>query len=144
MAVATLTGCAGRGVGAGPPTGDPYIAGTITALEPFEQVPAITKHCVPPEDRGPDEPVSDQDPPVCAPAQEQPARILVEEQPDGNKASLTITRATTVWRDTPDGPVAAQAEDLRQGDTVAAWVSGPVAESFPVQATADAVVVRGP
>lgn len=69
--------------------------------------------------------------------------ILVEEVPEGNKASLRIPDGTPVWRAMPEGGAQrAQMADLAEGQTVAAWVSGPIAESFPVQATADAVVIR--
>ena len=72
-----------------------------------------------------------------------PGLILVEEVPDGNKASLRIPDEMPLWRVTADGGTEpAQFSDLAEGQTVAAWVSGPVAESFPVQATADAVLIQ--
>lgn len=72
-----------------------------------------------------------------------PGLILVEEIPDGNKASLRVPDGTPMWRVTSDGRAQPAAfGDLQEGQTVAAWVSGPVAESFPVQATADVLLIR--
>ncbi len=33
-------------------------------------------------------------------------------------------------------------EDIREGQTVSAWFTGPVAESYPVQATASVIVIE--
>ena len=132
------TACAGGGGtdAATPPDGDPYITGEITSVAPF--VP-VTENCVDPTGADPDDSVSSDDPPFCSTGSEAAGTILVEERPDGNKASLQVT---TVWRETTDGLEEASFADLEVGQTVSAWVSGPVAESFPVQATADAVVIK--
>ena len=56
----------------------------------------------------------------------------------GDKASLTIRRRTTaIWICGPtDALVPGSFGDLVPGQAVSAWVDGPVAESYPVQATA--------
>jgi hypothetical protein len=147
LAVALLlVACAGGPGGAGgdqpaPPAGAPYISGAVTSVTPFTP---ITEDCVDGSDLDPDGSVSSDDPPICSPDDGPQGSILVEELPDGNKASLTIAQTTGIWRETADGVEPAAFTDLAEGQTVAAWVSGPVAESFPVQATADDVVIRSP
>lgn len=72
-----------------------------------------------------------------------PDLILVEEAPDANKASLRIPEGMPVWRVAANGDAEpAQVSDLTERQTVDAWVSGRVAESFPVQATAAAVLIH--
>jgi hypothetical protein len=143
LVVLVMTLCAAACAGGGgsgaatQPEGDPYITGEITSVAPF--VP-VTESCVDPAGADPDGSVSSDDPPFCSTGDEAAGTILVEEQPDGNKASLQVT---AVWRQTADGLEAAAFADLQEGQTVSAWVSGPVAESFPVQATADAIVITG-
>ena len=74
-----------------------------------------------------------------------PGRTLrIEEQPSEESGS-----AKAVVR-VPEGVVIRERdlgaprtfEDLEQGATVSAWFSGPVAESYPVQATASALVIE--
>jgi hypothetical protein len=71
------------------------------------------------------------------------AVIQVEADPGSDagspKASLTIEPKTVIlWR---TGEPALRA-DLRLGSVVSAWVGGPVRESYPVQATADTLVIE--
>lgn len=55
------------------------------------------------------------------------------------KAVLRVTGSTRiVWRT----GVAAERGDLRLGARVAAWVTGPIAESYPVRAEAAVLVVE--
>lgn len=68
--------------------------------------------------------------------------VLVEEEGEGNKAVLTVTADTTVVQEVGGGYEPITFDQLAEGQRVAVWVSGPVRESFPVQATADAVVIR--
>ena len=99
---------------ADPPTGEPYIVGQITSV--------ITTTATP----GPDD----------------SRQILVEALDDGNQASLTVTKDTPVWEEFGGGLEPSRLDRLGKGQTVSVWVDGPVAESFPVQAAADAVVIR--
>jgi hypothetical protein len=55
-----------------------------------------------------------------------------------DRASVRVTRDTVVWT---AGGVRGSASDLAQGERVAVWFSGPVAESYPVQATAGHIEV---
>ena len=70
-------------------------------------------------------------------------QIRVEADPGApagsDKAMLRITRETDIfWR---SGERADQG-DLRLGTVVSAWVTGPVRESYPVQADAATLVIE--
>jgi hypothetical protein len=58
-----------------------------------------------------------------------------------DRASVRVTADTIVW--TADG-VRGAAADLAAGARVAMWFTGPVAESYPVQATAGAIRILTP
>ena len=71
------------------------------------------------------------------------AQIRVEADPGASsgsdKAMLRITRDTEIfWR---SGERADQG-DLRLGTVVSAWVTGPIRESYPVQADAATLVIE--
>jgi hypothetical protein len=150
--LAVLGGCGdddavGTGAGGAPPPGldgSPAYEGEITEITPFEPV---TEDCVEPGDLEPDEPVSSDDPPTCSdPDTDLLGTVLVEEQPgvwEGAKIALQVD-ATTVLRRTGAGEGdAVSFDELTAGDRVAAWVSDPVADSYPQQGRADALVVQG-
>ena len=69
-------------------------------------------------------------------------RVRVEERPQdvsgSAKGVFRVGDGTIVRR--PDGS-RVRAEDLREGQRVRVWVTGPVMESYPVQAGARAIVV---
>ena len=110
------------------PAGEPTISGEITAATPFEPV---TEGCVDGSDLPPDASVSSDDPPICTPEDNDVLGSILVESADGDKGSLTITERTDLDE--------LGFDDLSVGLTVSVWVSGPIAESFPWQATADAV-----
>ena len=61
-----------------------------------------------------------------------------------DKASLTVTIDTRFYRRTPDGDVPLDAVSmalLEPGTQVEGTITGPVAESYPVQATAATVTI---
>lgn len=69
--------------------------------------------------------------------------IRVEADPGqssgSGKAMLRLTASTQIlWRTGER----ADRGDLRLGTVVSAWVSGPILESYPVQAAADTVVIE--
>ena len=71
------------------------------------------------------------------------AQIRVEADPGApagsDKASLRITDDTEIlWR----SGERADRGDLRLGTVVSAWVTGPVRESYPVQADAATLVIE--
>ncbi len=70
--------------------------------------------------------------------------LLVEERPQdvsgSAKASVRVTSATRVWR--MDGaPARIDAAQLGFGTSVRVWFTGPVATSYPVQATASDIAI---
>ena len=71
------------------------------------------------------------------------ARVLIEEQPGdvwgSAKASVRLLPTTRLVRRS-GGSVAPS--ELRVGQLVSAWFAGPVAESYPVQATASVIVLE--
>ena len=61
-----------------------------------------------------------------------------------DKASLTVTMDTRFYRRTPDGDVPLNAVSmalLEPGMQVEVTITGPVAESYPVQATAATITI---
>jgi hypothetical protein len=70
--------------------------------------------------------------------------MLVEgEIADGtsfDKASVNVTKKAEVLYEGADGWSRYSFGELAVGDTVAVWFTGPVAESYPVQAAAGTVV----
>jgi hypothetical protein len=70
--------------------------------------------------------------------------ILVEEtSPQGleyDKASLAITKDTKLLKRAGDDYVELTLDDMRVGMVVEVWITGPVRESYPIQADADTVV----
>jgi len=65
--------------------------------------------------------------------------LVVADETSGStydKASITITSDTTIWRPMGEGKDFITFADLREGDYVIVDLTGPVAESYPVQATA--------
>lgn len=72
-----------------------------------------------------------------------PGEVRIEEDPASEagsaKAVLRITGRTRLLRRSGG---AAPAGDLAPGARVSAWVTGPIAESYPVQAEAATIVVE--
>ena len=73
------------------------------------------------------------------------ATVLIEEDPledsGSDKASAKITPETEISRRQGQNRVPAAPEDLEAGQLVEATFSGPVAESYPVQATAGSIAI---
>lgn len=74
--------------------------------------------------------------------------LLVVADPDVtstyDRASVRVTAATAIWAPTGEEGTELTADDLSEGQQVAVWFSGPVAESYPVQATAGRVEILAP
>ncbi|MFO7697066.1 MAG: hypothetical protein R6X16_07910 [Anaerolineae bacterium] len=60
---------------------------------------------------------------------------------DYDKAVVKITGETRLWEQTSDGYIPATVDDFQFGATVTASFTGPVMESYPVQATAGEVTL---
>ncbi len=73
--------------------------------------------------------------------------LLVEEKPNeaagSNKASvrLDLTEGARLLKQQGGKVVEADLQSLSAGQRVRVWFTGPVAESYPVQATADVVLI---
>lgn len=78
---------------------------------------------------------------------DEPRTVLVEENPGeesgSNKASVRLTGETRVLRRSGEAVQRAAPADLAVGQTVSVWFTGPVRESFPVQADAGTIVIDG-
>jgi len=73
-----------------------------------------------------------------------PVLLVVADPGSGSsvdRASVRVTADTVVW--TAEG-ARGTAADLAVGEQVAVWFTGPVAESYPVQATAGVIQVLTP
>lgn len=71
-------------------------------------------------------------------------RILVEENPSqmsGNKCWLAITEKTEIFVERDGTAHKTTSDDLLIGQQVRVWVFGAVAESYPCQGSADAVLI---
>ena len=58
-----------------------------------------------------------------------------------DKASVAITSDTRIWRPVGEGAETLTVDDLHEGDVVIVTFTGPVAESYPVQATAESIEI---
>jgi hypothetical protein len=71
--------------------------------------------------------------------------ILVEERPQdqagSNKASVTVSATTRIYRGRVGASTKGSFGDLRNGQRVEVWFSGPVLTSYPVQATASVILI---
>ncbi len=74
--------------------------------------------------------------------------VLVEENPEEEtgcqKDSVTVTKATKLLERRGGDLTRIGFDDLKAGQRVRAWYTGPVAESYPRQATASLIVVYLP
>jgi hypothetical protein len=71
--------------------------------------------------------------------------ILVEERPQDragfDKASVTVNAATRIYRGRVSASTKGSFGDLRNGQLVEVWFSGPVLTSYPVQAAAGVILI---
>lgn len=142
---AGLAACAGGSgaVSGEPPDGDPVIVGTITSSTPFQ---AVTEDCVDPEGADADALVSSDDPPFCTrPDEDRVGWVSVEEDPTSEtgdpKMVVGVNSGTAILLQTAEGYEPATFADLREGNLVAVWASGPIAESYPTQGDGDAIAI---
>ncbi len=68
-------------------------------------------------------------------------RFSIEGKGQYDKASVKVTDKTVIklgdGKDAKDGKF----EDIKKGSKLVVWFTGPVAESYPVQATAGKIVI---
>jgi hypothetical protein len=144
LLLTAATACGGNGIEPNPldawtanlPGEPAAISGTITLVQPGDSVqrssgagdPNGTISC----------------PPSCGSPGSPMRGILIEEVPGGhgdNKSHIKLPRTALLFRRTGTGLEPVGFRDLRVGQRVDAWFTGPVAESYPTQASARAVVV---
>lgn len=111
------------------------IRGTVTQL-------SRAPKNMPPSDAAadPNASVSSED---AVPYEEDPNGKIVSVFVEGtsDKASVSLTKSTQVYRKQGDQLVSADAEELSVGTEVEVTFDGPVAESYPVQAKAGTIVI---
>lgn len=117
LAVALLVGCGESRLDPRAPAPDPDIRGVVTAVEPSGE--AVTSIRV----------VWTDAPSVGAKSSYDAAQVAVV-------ASTDIRRRT-------GGVDEPASSEFKIGDVVEVWFTGPVRESYPVQATAATVVITG-
>lgn len=71
--------------------------------------------------------------------------IFVEERPQDppglGKASVTVNGATRIYRGRFSASTKGSLGDLRNGQLVEVWFSGPVLTTYPVQGTAGVILI---
>jgi hypothetical protein len=74
--------------------------------------------------------------------------LLIEGEPEEDtayqRALVTVHRQTAIYRREGEKTVRTTFSRLEEGMTVEVWFSGPTAESDPVQAAADTIIVISP
>ena len=109
--------------GYAPPDGEPTIEGEVTAVTPSAEEPE------------------------AGPTASALGTVLIEEVPGqlsgGAKMALTVTTETQLlrWNADAAGWGTVELGDIAVGMPVRAWVTGPIAESYPSQARAHTIVV---
>ncbi len=82
---------------------------------------------------------------TSAPGGDLVGSILVEGQVEAgttfDKATIAVTVKTRIFEQTAQERRQATFDALQMGRTIEAWFDGPVAESYPVQATASDIVI---
>jgi hypothetical protein len=66
-----------------------------------------------------------------------------EKDTEHDKASVRVTKDTKIEKKTDKGLKPAKFEDIKKGSKVEVTFTGPVAESYPVQARAGRIVILG-
>ncbi len=66
----------------------------------------------------------------------------VEADTAHDRALVTVTGSTAIYRREAERLVKARFAELQYGAAVEAWFTGPVAESYPVQAAAATIVIN--
>ena len=130
-----------------PPGEEPTTTGPIASVQTFEPV---TEGCTPAEDLDPNGSVSSDDPPVCTPADADTLGTFLIAPQTGtgevDAASVTVDKDTVLLlADGSGGWQAGRFEDLSAGIEVQVWAGdAAMAESYPVQFTAEAVAYQPP
>ena len=112
------------------------IRGSITLVHPGDSVMKTGGT------GNPNQPVSC--PPSCDSSGPGIRSVLIEETPGGHgddKSYVKVPHTARVFRKSASGITMIGFTDLRVGQKIEAWFTGPVAESYPTQATAAVILV---
>jgi hypothetical protein len=123
------------------PSGDPSITGSVTKV-------TAGASCVGDASAGGDDNVSSNDSgTACQDTSDGSVTFLIQDGKDPSGTALAarvkVPASASVLRSYGGSYTKATAADLQDGATVKVWFTGPVAESYPVQATAGTVVITG-
>ena len=81
-------------------------------------------------------------------SKDTPGGVLIEENPDeasgSAKAHVSIVNETRIFKQQGQELRPATVGELEVGQQVQAWFTGPVRESYPLQATAGVIVIVNP
>jgi len=135
----------GGGVRPAPPAGDPSIRGSIAQVAELE--PAENCDSSGSGGSGDDAVSSDDDPGPCANKAGLLGTFVVDDGVDQEGASLAArvtvpSDVAILVEDGAGGWKLGSFDDLTEGTAVQVWFDGPVAESYPVQATAGSIVIE--
>ncbi|MCH8050895.1 MAG: DUF3221 domain-containing protein [Chloroflexi bacterium] len=67
----------------------------------------------------------------------------IDQDTEYDKAIVRVESDTRIFRQAGNAMMEVTFGDLTEGQTVEAWFTGPVAESYPVQAKASQIVIVG-
>lgn len=143
-AAAALVAAAGRWSGAkGPPGRQADFQGTVTSVQRPHAAPDGGPAVTPVD---PDTPVSSADHPAQGSSRSEVLGVLlVEENPGAPPGapgySVSVTRSTAIWKAGGGVYRPAAFAEVTEGRRVALWYTGPVRESYPPQAVAEALVI---
>ncbi len=136
------------------PTTEPGITGVVTDISDGSAAAAGDPAGGAGDPNAPVSATADPNPPAAkpngsgkCPSEQKVCMLLVEEKPNeaagSNKASvrLDLTEGARLLKQQGGKVVEADLQSLSTGQKVRVWFTGPVAESYPVQATADVVLI---
>ncbi len=127
------------------------IRGTITEVREISQK---TNHQDRSAGNNPDTPISSDDESrsgssgTTGALSEYIGVVLIEENPDeevgSQKDSVSVTRVTKLMEHQGQNLSPIELDDIEVGQRAEAWYTGPVAESYPRQATASLITIHPP
>jgi len=131
-----------------PPNAEPTIEGIITKVDGKIHTSINNGSGAKWAPDDPDTAVSSDDGQVSTTGREIIGAILIEENPKENwgsaKTWVRITDATRIFKRQEQDLIPALFAELQIGDRAEAWFTGPVAESYPGQATGGVIVFLKP
>lgn len=128
-----------------PPAEEPFLKGPVTSVT---RTKPVTTVCVSEDqiDADGDGVVSDADPPVCNPNPETHGSVGVKgnraDQGGDTEIVAYVKKTVPIMRRAGGSFKPVAFDDLRNGEVVSLWITGPVMESYPLQGEASFIVVE--